>query len=122
MFLGFLVFQLPKNSELQVLKVISPTEIVVDLDKNGNQDDDEIISLENIESFSTKPTEVQSKLAHKLKISSEDAIGLGFLAECFAKETLEGKKVKVENNKKIIIDNKNYETLILNQGLGYQIR
>lgn len=118
MFLGFLLFQLPKNSELQVLKVISPTEIVVDLDKNGNQNDDEIISLENIESFSTKPSELQSKLANKLKISQEDAIGLGFLAECFAKETLEGKKVKVENNKKIIIDNKNYETLILNQGLA----
>lgn len=102
-----------------MLKVKSPAEIVVDINQNGVEDRNELISLKNIQSFSTKPTEKQSRLDKKLNISQEDSLGLGFLAENFAKETLLGKKIKLDTkNSRIFIDNKNYETLLLNQGFA----
>lgn len=119
MFFAFLFYQTQKSSDFQVLKINSPTQIVVDLNQNSVEDEDEIITLQNIQSFSTKPSDKQSKLAKQLKITNENAIGLGFLAQNFAKETLEGKKVKLKDkNSQIIVDNKNYQTLLLNQGLA----
>lgn len=118
-FLAFLLFETQKSSEFSVLKVISPTEIVIDINKNRVEDNNEIIELKNIQSFSTKPNEKQSRLARDLKITQEDTLGLGFLAANFAKETLLGKKIKLENkHSQIIINNKNYEDLLLNQGLA----
>lgn len=117
MFFAFLLYQVQKTSDFQVLEIISPTQIVIDLNKNSIQDDDETISFNNVQSFSAKPSKEQSELAKKLKISEEDALGLGFLAQNFAKETLEGKKVQLKKNK-IIVDNKNYEDLIVNKGLA----
>lgn len=122
-FFAFLIYQTQKSSDFIVLKINSPTEIVIDINKNGIEDNNEIIELKNIQSFSITPSEEQTKLAQKLKISSEDALGLGFLAENFAKETLLGKKVKLENkNTQIFVDNKNYENLLLNQGLAIKNR
>jgi len=107
-----------KTSDFQVLEVVSPTQIVIDLNKNGIQDDNETISLENIQSFSVKPSKEQSELAKNLKICEEDSLGLGFLAQKFAKETLDGKKVKVNKKSQIIVDNKIYEDLVVNKGLA----
>lgn len=116
-FLAFLFYQTQKSTDFQVLKVSSPSEIVIDLNKNGIEDENETISLKNIQSFSTKPSEEQSKFAEKLNITQEDALGLGFLAENFAKETLEGKKVKLKNHQ-IIVDSKNYQNLIVDRGFA----
>lgn len=116
-FFTFLLYQTQKGSEFLVLKIVSPTQIVVDLNGNGVEDKNEIVSLDNIESFSTKPGAAQASLALRLKITSEDAIGLGFLAQNFAQETLLNKKVKLKNNI-IFIDNKDYEKLLLNKGLA----
>lgn len=119
-FLSFLGYQYFKTASYSVLEVISPVEIVVDLNKNGINDD-EPISFKNIQSFSTKPSEKQSKLAKKLNISEEDAIGLGFLAQNFAKNTLAEKQVKLKIKKDepiIYVENKNYETLLINSGLA----
>lgn len=125
-FLAFLLFEVQKSVYFYVLKVNSPTEIVLDINKNGIEDSNETIILKNIQSFSAKSSEKQSKLAGKLKISQEDAIGLGFLAENFAQETLLGKKIKWDaKNSIVFIDSKNYENLLLNQGFavktGYEI-
>lgn len=119
-FITFLLYQTQKSTDFQVLKVVSPTQIVVDLNKNGVEDDNETIELKKIQSFSTKPSKTQSELAKKLKISQEDALGLGFLAENFSKETLDGQKVKIKNNI-LIVDNKNYENLILEKGLALKV-
>lgn len=116
-FLAFLFYQTQKSTDFQVLEIKSPCEIVIDINNNGIEDENETISLDNIQSFSTKPSEEQSKLAEKLKITQEDALGLGLLAENFAKETLEGKKVKLKNSL-IIVDSKNYQNLIVDRGLA----
>lgn len=118
-FLAFLFYQTQKSADFHVLSIKSPSEIVVDINNNGIEDTDETISLKNIQSFSTKPNESQSNLVKKLKITQEDALGLGFLAENFAKENLTNKQVKLKNeNSQIIVDNKNYETMLLNSGLA----
>ena len=116
-FLTFLFYQTQKSADFQVLKVLSSTQIIVDLNNNGVEDENETITLKNIQSFLTKPNKEQSELAKKLKISQEDAIGLGFLAQNFANETLEGKKVKFKENK-LFVDNKNYENLIIEWGFA----
>ena len=115
-FFAFLFYQTQKSSDFLVLKVNSPTQIVVDLNNNG-LDDDEPIELEDIQSFSTKPDQEQLELAKNLKISQEDSIGLGFLAQNFAKETLENKNVKIKDSQ-IFVDGKNYETLIIDRGFA----
>lgn len=116
-FFAFLFYQNQKSSDFKVLKVSSPTEIVVDLNKNGVQDNDETIVLQNIQSFSTKPSGAQASLTRQIKITDEDALGLGFLAENFAKSTLLDKNVKLKNNI-ILIDNKNYENLLHERGFA----
>lgn len=112
-------YQTQKSTDFQVLEVKSPSEIVIDINNNGVEDENELISLKNIQSFSTKPSDEQSKFAEKLKITQEDALGLGFLAENFAKETLEGKKVKLKKSL-IIVDSKNYQNLIVDRGLALE--
>lgn len=118
-FLCFLLYQNQKNSDFKVIEVLSPTQIVIDINKNGIEDDNEVIILKNVESFSTKTNKEQAFLTKKLKISSDYALGLGFLAENFAKSALSDKNVKLkENNTQIWIKNKNYETLLIDKGLA----
>lgn len=118
-FLAFLAYEIPKSTDFEVLHINSPTQIVVDLNRNGIEDDNEIITLKDVQSFSTKTNEAQSKLVKDIKISEETGVGLGYLAENFAKETLTNKKVKLKDqNKQIWVDNKNYETSLLNSGFA----
>lgn len=116
-FLSFVFYQTQKSTEFNVLKIVSPTQIVVDKNQNNVEDEDETIVLDNIKSFNIKPDKAQAVIAKQLKISEEDAIGLGFLAENFAKETLEGKKVKLEKSS-IVVDNKVYSKMLLESGLA----
>lgn len=120
-FLTFLGYETFKSTSYDVLEIISPTQIAVDVNGNGTKDEGETIEL-NIQSFSTKPSDKQAALAKKLKITEEDALGLGFLADSFVKETLLEKQVKLKTNPnkstKIYIDNKDYELLLLNSGLA----
>lgn len=120
-FLAFWGYETFKKTSYNVLEIITPAEIAVDINENGQKDDGEIINL-NLQSFSSKPSEKQAALAKKLKITEEDSLGLGFLAENFAKTTLLGQQVKLKKSTqkptKIYIDNKDYELLLLNSGLA----
>lgn len=122
-FLGFFAYENFKQTKYNVLEVVSPTEIILDLNGNGIKDDDETVFLNNIQSFSAKPSEEQSQSAKKIKISEEDAFGLGFLAKNFANEHLSEKQVKLEYSKSnapvIYVDNQNYQTILLSSGLAF---
>lgn len=118
-FLGFFFYETQKSTDFQVLKVISPTQIVIDINKNGVENDNEVISIQNIDSFSIKRNKNQSELVKKLKISEDDGVKIGFLTENFAKEILAEKKVKLKNNNsQILVDNKSYEKILLNKGFA----
>lgn len=119
MFFTFLFYQTQKSTDFKVLRINSPTEIVVDINHNSVADRNEIITLSNVQSFSVKSNCAQAQLARRLKITNEDALKLGFLAENFAKETLSDKKVKLEDKKStIIINGKNYEKLLIDKGFA----
>lgn len=115
-FFVFVFYQTQKSADFHVLRINSPTEIVIDLNKNNVEDDNELVTLSDIKSFSTKKAQSKFPIA---KMTQEDAIGLGFFAENFAKETLENREVKYDKKtNQIIIDNKNYENLLINKGLA----
>ncbi len=121
LFICFLFYKINKNSSFTVIEVVTPTQIIVDLNKNNIKDSNENIFLNKIYSFSSKPSKEQSVLAKKLNISEEEAIGIGFLAENFARELLSGKKIKLKNqNSQLWIDNKNYENLLIDKGFGFK--
>lgn len=138
----FLVFQGQKSQKYNVLKVISPTEIIVTSQKG----EEEHICAKGLESFLVKPDENQLNLANRLKITPEDTMGLGYLADNFSKEHLAEKEVKItfgaeksdnyfekfkrffrpkietEDCKpaKIYSDNQDYGKLLLEAGLAVQ--
>ncbi len=118
-FIAFLTYQIQKNVEFNVLEIISPVEFSVDLNNNGIKDNSEEIFLQDLKTFSSKPSETQNALAKRLQTSQEDILGLGFLAQNFAKENL-SKKVKiVEKPEKIIlVEGKNYKKMLLEQGFA----
>ncbi|MCQ2789283.1 MAG: phosphatidylserine/phosphatidylglycerophosphate/cardiolipin synthase family protein [bacterium] len=116
-FIAFTLYILLKKQSYKVIEIKSPTEIVVDFNKNNVADNDEIVELSEVFSFSTKPYNNTEILLKSLNITLEDALRLGYLAEKFANETLENKTVKVVHNK-IIVDSKDYQQLLLDNGLG----
>ena len=127
LFLAFLGYEFSKDVNFEVLEVLSPTEIVVDVNNNGVQDDEETFCLGAVQSFSTKPSENQTAIQKKLKISDEDGVGLGFLAQEFAKEHLAQKRVNLKYSKVstdsciaagVFVENQNYQTILLNSGLA----
>ena len=121
-FLVFLLFQIQKSKDFVVLKIKSPAEIVIDLNKNGVEDDKDTITLKNVVIFSSKQNDKQKSFAKEIGISEFDALGLGYLSEKFVQEFFAGRKVKLKNldsqNIQIFVNNKNYEDLLLEKGLA----
>lgn len=116
-FFGFILYETSSKSDYRVLEVVSPVEIILDLNKNGVKDYDENFYVDSVKSFCTKPSQAQTDLAEKLKLSEEDVLGLGFLAEKFAKEKLTQKKIKLVS-KEIYVDGHDYAVLLFNSGLA----
>lgn len=111
-----------------VLSIISPTQIVVDLNSNRIPENNETICANNIETFSIEPSnEFIAKYAKKFNISKTDIISLGYLANDFAQKTLENKKVTLHFSKNknsqcqfadIKINDTFYQELLKESGFG----
>lgn len=106
----FSFFIIRENSSFEVLEITSPTEIVLDLNRNKLKDNNETITIRDIYTFSIHPE--KNKI---LKISAEDGMRLGFLAENYANEILAEKNVQLKNND-IYINNTSYKQLLMNKG------
>lgn len=106
----FSFFIIRENSSFEVLEILSPTEIVIDFNKNKLKDNNETITIKDIYSFSIHPE--KNKIS---KISSEDGMRLGFLAENYANEILAGKNIKFKDND-IYVNNTSYKQLLMNKG------
>ena len=97
-FIAFTFFVLLKKQSYKVIEIKSPTEIVVDFNKNEVADNDEIVETSDVFSFYTVPYNNSEVLLKTLNISLEDALRLGYLAEKFANDTLEKLAKSVKNN------------------------
>lgn len=112
-----------------VIKIISPTELVVDLNNNQTADIGEYLCIDNLQTFSKNITENQAKLIQLNEINQSDAIIMGYLADKFAKDILADKNVKVrlknKNNAKcryadIFINEQNYADLLKSSGFAIE--
>lgn len=119
MFCAFVWFEFDSNKNFQVLKVESASNIIIDLNKNGVADANELVTIDDCFVFSTKPSHLQNKIAKNLAVQEEDALGIGFLAQNFSKQILENQKVKLINSD-IFIANKSYKKMLLEKGFAIE--
>lgn len=131
LFLGtFISFIHYTSRTKEVLEVFTPTKIGIDINKNKNIDKNEIYCIDNIETFSLEPSvEFIDKYKNSLKLSNNDFISLGYLAQDFAQKTLLNKNVSLKVTQKVTsecqygnikINDINYSRLLLENGYGLQ--
>ncbi len=111
----------------KVLKVIDGDTLYVDLNRNNRAETEEKIRIKSIDTFETKYSYQLSKQSRNFGITKKQALGLGYLGKEFAKKKLLNKRVKLQIEGKgdfnrklahIYINGKNYEKLILKEGLA----
>ena len=114
-----------KNS-VKVIKVYSPSQIALDLNKNGKVEVNEKFTVDGVETFSSKVSDYQKNYAESMDIDEETALSIGYFAEKYAQNLLEDKSVKFKklDNKKIIIyfNGKNYNRIIQNSPFALKDR
>ena len=116
------------ESSNSILAVYSPTKIGIDTNNNQSIDSNEIFCTDNIESFSLEPDiEFYKKYSSKFNLNNTEMMSLGYLAQEFAYNTLQNKKVTIKNISKITsecrfatikINGINYNNLLKNSGFG----
>ncbi len=117
------------NRKNTVIGIINPTKIIVDLNNNGIADNNEVICIEGVESFSLIPNEnFNKKYEKQLNLTHKDFINLGYLAEEFSKNALLEKNISIDFTKKtssacryakIKINNIDYAKLLYYSGFGF---
>lgn len=120
--LAFLVFSVVqyKNSRCYtVLSIKTPLEIVVDLNKNGIEDDNEVIKILEGYEYIDRTNVSTQKLGSKYNMSESDLIGLAYLTEKYVNEFLKDKVVTIkgkDNDKTICVGVQNFNEKFLKTG------
>ena len=123
LFLIFSIFQYQKSKSFEVLSIKSPFEIVVDLNKNGVEDDNEVISILQGYEYISRNKVITENLDLKYNIQTVDLIALAYLTEKFVKDELKDKYITldIENGKNIIYQGAiNFNEKFLNSGLIFK--
>lgn len=112
----------------EVVDVISPTKIVVDVNQNKVSDNNEIYCISGIESFSLEPSDkFVAKYTKQFNIKDEDIINLGYLGREYARKTLLNKRISLKQTGKatseciyarVKINGVNYSDLLYKSGFG----
>lgn len=127
LFVIFTGFEYYRNLEKEVLNVITPVIIQVDLNNNKVFDEDENVCIADTQSFTSNLSYSNEKIAESLNISPKDSVALGYLADEFADKTLFNQKVKIKFNGKkdqncryaqVYVNKQNYSDLLKNAGFG----
>ena len=118
MFIAFTCCIFLTKNTVQVIKVYSPAEIAIDLNKNGKVEANEKFTVDGIDTFTSKASDHQKTIAENMGIDEETALAIGYFAEKYAQSLLEDKKVtykKLENNHiTVFFNGKNYNKIIKN--------
>lgn len=112
----------------EVIDVVTPSKIVVDINENKIADNNEIFCVSGVESFSLEPSDkFINKYTKQFDIKYEDIINLGYLGKEYGRKTVLNKKVtlkpagKVTSEciyAKIKINGINYSDLLYKSGFG----
>ena len=114
-----------QKQEPTVLKVITPTQLEIDLNNNGKADENELVCVQDTKTFTANLKHNNEALAKELNLPYIQALSIGYLTDKFAKETLEGKKVNIvmsDNqppnciNAEVYINDFKYTDLLAQQG------
>ena len=112
----------------EVLKIITPTKLVIDINNNKIQDPGETICIPEIEAFTTDYNkEFYDKYHKKFNLTKDDFINMGYLADEYFRKLVLNKNVVLRKTQKttsecdyanIIINNINYTKYLINSGFG----
>lgn len=117
-----------------VLKVVDGDTFYIDFNKDGLADSDEKVRINGIDTFETTLSDKLNQQMINYKLNPNEALGLGFYAKEYAKNTLLNKPVIVEHSALNTYDNhkrhlvsiyyndgkktKNYSEEVLKEGLA----
>ena len=82
-----------------ILKVITPTIINIDTNRNNIIDENETFCIPEIDTFTSNLQYNSEKLANKMGYTFGQTLAIGYLSDNFAKRTLLGKSVKIKSTK-----------------------
>lgn len=107
-FVTFTVFNIRQKEFYDVLTIKEPDIIGVDLNRNGMQDENEFVCVQDVKTY-------------RYEINNSDTIKMWYLADNFAHKALEAKRVKVKFSKEktpdciygdIEVDNQSYKDIL----------
>ena len=128
--LVFNLYQIRPAEKFKILEIKNADEFLIDFNRNGRPDKNELVKLYDINAFSSKTSQITYSQSKTIKLKHSDILALGILAEEYSKKHFVGKNVSVEffdielnkNNKyssaKIYLNNKDIAKLLLNEGLA----
>ena len=126
-FTVFCMFNFIVHRGNRIIQIISPTEVVIDFNRNEKVDTDEFVCISNLQTFTSNLSTNQTELAKKARINDTDAISIGYLTDEFARKHLFNKKVKTKFSAQkgpkcriadIYIENKSYNEILENSGFA----
>lgn len=113
-FLLFSIFQYRNSKTYCVLDIKSPFEIVVDLNKNGIEDEDECITILNGYEYIHRDV-----VSSKYNISKIDLIAMSYLTEKYVNDWLKDKTVTLKDGC-IIVGATNFNQKLLSSGFIFK--
>ena len=128
LFAVFIVFVCSYKSKYEVIDVLSANVLVLDLNRNGIADNNEIVCIQGVESFENEQDEeFLKRYSSKLKLSKNDLINLWYLGREYGQKILLNKNVSYKfypsntskcTNASIQIDGTDYANLLSNGGFA----
>ncbi len=118
LFVGFAIIQLMKHSGCEVLEIISPLDVVIDINNNGVANEGEEIKILDGYQYLTKD-DINQKQGEKYGLTPEEISAFAYLTEKYTNDVLTDKKVdlKKENGEyNIYLHKDNYKDIILKSG------
>lgn len=126
--ISFSFFVIQNGKTKEVLDVVTPTKLEIDLNNNKTVDRGESICINDIEAFSLAPNvEFFDKYSKIFNLNQNDMIGLGYLAQEYSTKLLKNKKVSVKFSGKetgeckyadVFLNGISYGQILANSGLG----
>ena len=127
-FVAFATYISLTDNSSKVINVITPTKIQIDTNKNGIIDEGETFCIPEITTFTANIRYNSAELAKKSGLTFAQSLEIGYMADKFAKNLLDGVSVKLETTDHktpdcqyadIIIENKKYSNLLKESGFAF---